>query len=219
MRKLLGSVVVWMSLAQAQQPNPSANPGRVAFETRCARCHGGDATGGESGPSIVAQVGARTDADLAAFLRQGRPANGMPAFDLPQQEMTALLAHARTLLPVSRNNAQTPVRRRVQLTNGQTLEGTILAEGIVELALRGEDRRIHLLRKMPGERYREVTSQSDWPTYHGDPGGNRYSKLTQIDTNNVARLDIVTPTKTGCLFNPASMTVKLTGSNTGIAEH
>src|SRR5262249_55603307 len=144
--------------------------------------------GGESGPNIIAQLGARTDAELAAFLRQGRPANGMPAFDLPAQEMNALVAHLRTLVPTSRNNAQAPARRRVQTTDGQTIEGTVLAEGISDLALRTDDRRIRLLRKMDGGRYRVVTSQSDWTTYHGDPSGNRYSKLTQIDRTNVARL-------------------------------
>jgi quinoprotein glucose dehydrogenase len=30
--------------------------------------------------------------------------------------------------------------------------------------------------------------QEDWPTYGHDPGGMRYSPLTQINTNNVAKL-------------------------------
>jgi alcohol dehydrogenase (cytochrome c) len=192
MRTLLLSLTTLAAVGLAQAPvtsvNPSVNPGRAAFETRCARCHGGDATGGESGPSIVSQVGARSDTDLAAFLRQGRPQNGMPAFDLPAQEMTALIAHLRTLLPISRNQAQTTVRKRVQTTDGQSIEGVLLAEGMTDLALRTDDRRIRLLRKAPGNRYRVVTSQSDWPTYHGDPSGNRYSKLTQIDRTNVARV-------------------------------
>jgi glucose dehydrogenase len=38
------------------------------------------------------------------------------------------------------------------------------------------------------ERYREVTSDVDWSGYNGDPSGNRYSKLSQIDTANVSRL-------------------------------
>jgi alcohol dehydrogenase (cytochrome c) len=33
-----------------------------------------------------------------------------------------------------------------------------------------------------------VTSQADWPTYHGQLSGNRYSALTKIDKSNVARL-------------------------------
>src|SRR5712692_1275666 len=141
MRTLLTSFCLLAASALAQGPNP----GRASFETRCARCHGGDATGGESGPSIVAQVGARSDADLAAFLRQGRPQNGMPAFDLPAQEMTALIAHLRTLLPISRNQPHTAVRKRIQTTDGQTIEGVVVAEGMTDLALRTDDRRIRLL--------------------------------------------------------------------------
>ena len=38
-----------------------------------------------------------------------------------------------------------------------------------------------------GDRYRAVTSQTDWPTYNGDPSGNRYTKLSQIDKSNVAQ--------------------------------
>ena len=33
-----------------------------------------------------------------------------------------------------------------------------------------------------------MTSETDWPTYNGDPGGNRYTTLTQIDKTDVARL-------------------------------
>lgn len=31
-------------------------------------------------------------------------------------------------------------------------------------------------------------SQGDWPTYNGQPGGNRYSPLDQINTGNISRL-------------------------------
>ncbi len=80
------------------------------------------------------------------------------------------------------------VRRTIQTTDGQTLQGQVLAEGMTDLQLRTEDKKIHLLRKTEGNRFRVVTSQADWPTYHGDPSGNRYSKLTQIDKSNVVRL-------------------------------
>ena len=51
----------------------------------------------------------------------------------------------------------------------------------------GDDRRLHLLRTR-GDRYRTVTSQSDWPTYNGTTRGSRHSPLSQIDTANVARV-------------------------------
>src|SRR6266850_806568 len=56
-----------------------------------------------------------------------------------------------------------------------------------DLQLLTDDKRVHLLRRA-GERYREVTSTADWPTYNGDPGGNRHSTLTQIDKTTVTRL-------------------------------
>ena len=83
----------------AQPPDP----GRRQYETRCARCHGGDATGGETGPGIAAQLDARSDQELAAFLRVGRPGNGMPAFDLAAAEMNDLVRYLRTLQPISRS--------------------------------------------------------------------------------------------------------------------
>src|SRR5581483_7571460 len=183
MRTLSLSVIVLFASGAALAQNPDG--GRATFETRCARCHGGNATGGESGPNIVAQIAARSDTELAGFLRQGRPANGMPAFDLPGAEMTGLVAFLRTLAsPIPRNAPPALSRKSVQTTDGQTLTGTVLNEGMSDLQLRTDDKKIHLLRKT-GDRYRAVTSQVDWPTYHGDPSGNRYSKLTQIDKTNV----------------------------------
>jgi len=172
-----------IAIAAAQAPDP----GRVAFESRCARCHGGDGTGGESGPSIVSQIDSRNDADTIAFLRAGRPANGMPAFDLAAGEMNNLVRYLRTLAPIARSAPLTVVQRRVQTTGGQTIEGQVLSEGMLDLQLRTPDKRVRLLRK-EGDRYRIVTSQTDWPTYNGDLSGNRYSKLSQIDKTNVERL-------------------------------
>ncbi len=77
--------------------------------------------------------------------------------------------------------------RTVQTTTGQTIEGQVMSEGMQELDLRGDDSRLHLLRKA-GDKYRVVTSQTDWPSYNGDFSGNRYTKMTQITKANVARL-------------------------------
>src|SRR5438128_2090467 len=63
----------------------------------------------------------------------------------------------------------------------------VLSEGMSDIQIRTDDKKIVLLRKT-GKRYRQITSQTDWPTYHGDPSGNRYSKIAQIDKSNVAKL-------------------------------
>jgi len=178
----LGVFLAALSIASGQPDS-----GRTDYETRCARCHGADASGGESGPNIQAQIAARSVNELAAFLRVGRPAAGMPAFDLPAEEMAGLTAYLRTLAPMSRSAPAAIVRKKIELTSGDTIEGQVLNQGPLDLQLRTDDKRIHLLRKS-GERYAEVTSQTDWPAYNGDPGGNRYSTLSQIDKNNVRTL-------------------------------
>jgi alcohol dehydrogenase (cytochrome c) len=63
----------------------------------------------------------------------------------------------------------------------------VLAEGFHDLQLLTDDKRVHLLRRNGG-RFREVSSSIDWPTYNGDPRGNRYTTMTQIDKTSVARL-------------------------------
>jgi alcohol dehydrogenase (cytochrome c) len=170
-------------LATAQ----NTDAGKRQFESRCARCHGGDATGGESGPGIVTQLASRSEAELAAFIREGRPAKGMPAFPLTEQEMKELTPYLRSLAPISRNAPTAVVRRKVQTTDGRTLEGEVLSEGMLDLQLRTGDNQLRLLRKT-GDRYHIVTSQTDWTSYNGDPSGNRYTKLTQINKSNVAHL-------------------------------
>jgi alcohol dehydrogenase (cytochrome c) len=91
-----------------------------------------------------------------------------------------------TLLTASALLAQDA--RTVTTTDGQTISGTLVNEGSTDLQLREAGGRIRLLRKVDGGRYRLVTSQTDWPTYNGQEGGNRYSTLTQINKNNVAKL-------------------------------
>ncbi len=59
--------------------------------------------------------------------------------------------------------------------------------GFRRLDLRTDDKQVHLLRKS-GTHYREVTSDKDWPTYNGDPRGNRFTELNQITKANVQHL-------------------------------
>jgi cytochrome c553 len=118
-RRLLFLAIFSITVTSAQDPNP----GRQQYESRCSRCHGADATGGESGPNIVPQIDALTDAGLASFLRTGRPARGMPAFDLSAQDMAALVGYLHMLIPTARNQPPLIVRKRVQTTTGETIEG------------------------------------------------------------------------------------------------
>jgi alcohol dehydrogenase (cytochrome c) len=175
---------VLISVCAAAALAQTIPPGRHAYDTRCAACHGGDGNGGERASGIVTRVSSRSDTDLAALIRKGIPAAGMPGFNLPETEMRDLIALLRTFRP--RRSARI-VRATVQTTEGRTLSGVVLNESASEMQLRTADNRIHLLRRS-GERYRGVTSDAAWPTYNGNFGGNRYSTLAQINKSNVARL-------------------------------
>jgi alcohol dehydrogenase (cytochrome c) len=164
----------------------SAEPGRRVFASRCAACHGTEGGGGELGPSIVARIPLRTDADLEAVIREGLSGAGMPAFaNLTKTESTDLIAFLRTLRPRAGTG---PERTSVRLADGSSLSGLVMNRSAGEMQLLGDDRRIHLLREASSGRYREVTSQTGWAMYNGQPSGNRYSTVTQITLGNVSRL-------------------------------
>src|SRR5260370_40701403 len=105
----------------------SREPGRVAFENRCGKCHGSDGNGGELGPRITFRLTTRTDGQLATLIRTGIPARNMPPTKLGDEEMGLLIQFLRSIqrLPESK-----PVERRsIQTTEGKKLEGQIIGEG------------------------------------------------------------------------------------------
>jgi alcohol dehydrogenase (cytochrome c) len=172
-----------------------APEGRQSFLNHCAVCHGTDGNGGEHAPSILARAQIDSEQNLRDLLRQGIPLRGMPPFpDLPEAEATAMVGYLKTLsvAPAGRRGGRGgrgfgPVSMKVQTTDGKSMEGMVIGRTGREVQLRRTDQGIHLLRKV-GELYREVTSQTDWVSYHGGFSGNRHSTLSEINTVNVAHL-------------------------------
>ena len=187
--KKLSSLLVFMLLVimgngvMAQR----TDQGREHFDLNCARCHGGDARGGEYGPSIVPGISARTDDALAKFLSEGVPERGMPPVLLPEEELYLLVGYLRALAPFGRPPREID-HRTLTLENGTQLTGVVLGEGYADLQLRDDDGGIHLLRKTTVSRYREVTSGNNWASYNGDTRGYRHTELTQITPDNVGLL-------------------------------
>ena len=169
------SCTVW-----AQEP-----PGKRIFEDRCGTCHGADGNGGEHAPAIARALANLQDPQLTTLIREGLPARGMPAIDVSDTDLPPLIAFVRTLRP--RGGFQ-PYRKSFVLAGGRSLDGTVLNEGSEDAQVRADDNRIHLLRSAGPGRFREVTSETNWNTYNGDIGGNRYTALKQIDRTNVKRV-------------------------------
>jgi alcohol dehydrogenase (cytochrome c) len=157
--------------------------GRRTFETRCGRCHGADGGGTEMGPAIVQRLNTRDDAQLATLIHDGIPLRGMPPNPMPDAEAAALVRFLRSI----QKDAEPDAPPRTFRTAAGTLTGVVLGEGFDDLQIRTADGRVRLLRRS-GDRVREVTSDTSWPTYNGDSRGNRYTTLADIDKTTVSRL-------------------------------
>jgi alcohol dehydrogenase (cytochrome c) len=180
-------LVALQTLPAARAQDAAVAAGRKTFESRCSVCHGADGNGGEMGPAIARRAVALTDPQLRTTILEGLPARGMPANAVPDSDMPALIAYVRTMRP--RGAPGFPIYPlQAHLTSGQTLDGMVIAEGFDDAALRTPDKKIHLLRKLDAGQFREVTSETGWPTYNGDIGGNRFTRLAQIDKANVTRM-------------------------------
>jgi len=185
LRPMLVWILMMVSVLAAQDVQ-EVELGRKSFEGRCAGCHGADGKGGDMAPAITLPLATHTNGQLMSLIRNGLPARGMPPSRIPGPEMARLLSFLRT---IQSSGAAGHAGRELQLqtTDGKTIEGRVLGEGFDDMQLRTDDQRVLLLRRIDS-RVREVTSELDWPTYNGDPGGNRYTSLTQINKDNVARL-------------------------------
>ena len=171
-----------------------AQDGKLAYEERCVLCHAGDGGGTDRAPSIQAFVEQHSAEQIAALVRNGVPAKGMPAFDLPKAELAALVAHVRTLKAPADylgrgGNAPRPRHGTLRLVDGTEIEGLILNQSGFDGSIRAADGKLHLLRGEEGS-YRRATLEPhvDWTSYHGSYTANRHSELDQINQGNVDQL-------------------------------
>ncbi len=85
-----------VSLVSAQTPLAAGvGQGGSLFLEECSFCHGRDAGGGEQGPDLTRSKLVADDAGgdkIAPVIREGRPEHGMPRFNLPDSEISALVA-------------------------------------------------------------------------------------------------------------------------------
>ena len=80
--------------------DPSAiAAGANVFSNNCAKCHGKNAEGKSSRPSLKSdRIAQASDGDLAWLLKNGEPYKGMPIWaGLPEQQRWQLIAFLRNL--------------------------------------------------------------------------------------------------------------------------
>lgn len=91
-----GAVVIAAALSSvlwAQQNSPDIQEAiQQTYSTRCGGCHGDDGQGTAQGPALAgsASVRARSVQSLSNVIRNGIPAAGMPAFDLPENAIAGI---------------------------------------------------------------------------------------------------------------------------------
>jgi len=76
-----------------------ARSGKEIFLDRCAGCHGRDARGGGKAPGLAASprlAGVPVE-QLRTMIREGFPDAGMPAMDLPVEDLNAVAAYVREI--------------------------------------------------------------------------------------------------------------------------
>jgi cytochrome c oxidase cbb3-type subunit 3 len=76
-------------------PQATLDAGKRVYTSNCAFCHGGNAKGGETGPSLLGSLIVLHDEDgkqVGEFIHHGRPDKGMPAFNLPEDQVKDLAA-------------------------------------------------------------------------------------------------------------------------------
>ncbi len=95
--------------------------GKGEFVQQCAFCHGRDAGGGEDGPDLTRSTLVAEDVNgdkIGPVVRNGRPQNGMPRFNVNDQELASLVAFIHTQKTVA--ESQKGGRRGVDVSDLQT---------------------------------------------------------------------------------------------------
>jgi cytochrome c oxidase cbb3-type subunit III len=95
--------------------------GGSLFQQNCAFCHGKDAGGGESGPDLTRSKLVSSDVKGEAIgnvIKNGRMEKGMPQFNLPDAEVTSLVAFIHS--QQDKAMSQTGTRKGVDEADLQT---------------------------------------------------------------------------------------------------
>jgi len=100
-------IAAMLSAGQASQKPPQTvtpqsytpeliQAGQTRFSSQCGFCHGRDTAGGETGPDLTRSVLVAQDVrgdKISPIVKSGRQEKGMPAFDLNDTDISAMVAY------------------------------------------------------------------------------------------------------------------------------
>lgn len=99
--------VCWIVAGGALAATPkqeAIEAGRVKFVEACSACHGANGLGGH-GPALAGpRIRRAPDKQLFAAIRDGVPGTDMPAFRLPDETITQMIAFLRSLTATARES-------------------------------------------------------------------------------------------------------------------
>jgi cytochrome c oxidase cbb3-type subunit 3 len=107
--------------AQQAAPTEQVQKGQSLFAAQCAFCHGRDAAGGETGPDLTSSELVEKDVngnEIGPVVRSGRIDKGMPAFNLSDTDLAAVVAFIHVQKTKMESHAGR--RRSVQAEDLQT---------------------------------------------------------------------------------------------------
>src|SRR3954466_9904671 len=104
---LLSSISVFGQSIPAKSPD-LVEKGHTLFAATCSGCHGSEAQGSDHAPALVGnrRLRSRSTEQIRMVIQRGVPSNGMPAFDLPPEQLDALSEFVHSLNSAA---ADTPV--------------------------------------------------------------------------------------------------------------
>ena len=99
MRKQTSFVILAFLLSPAALRGQNLDEGKKSYAEHCMACHGAETRGTSRGPELAGNRRLRTRSarQISELIRSGVPAAGMPAFDLPADQLDSLAAFVHSL--------------------------------------------------------------------------------------------------------------------------
>jgi alcohol dehydrogenase (cytochrome c) len=180
--------------------NPFTQPsdlaaGNTLFKAQCAVCHGGEArgaAGGGGGPDLTTGAFRHGASDWALFrtITRGVPGTAMQPHPLPARTAWQLVTYVRSVSRGSHADltsttigespgtapADTSIATRLALTGGRPPTGGAATTTPPEVTYE--------------QLKRASRDSAEWLTYSGSYDGQRHSRLSQVNRENVGRLKL-----------------------------